>query len=1089
MADALGYRLMVEPGQVDAYRFVSLAAQGGSALAAQEAGAAATVLRQALALWRGPAFADLAAVEVAMVEIARLEGLRLTATEDLMEADLRLGRHAEVSAELPALIAAHPLRERLRGQHMRALYGAGRQVEALAAYEEARSAFADRLGADPSPTLADLHLSMLRGQWTEPPASPFGTAPTILVPREPATPVAAASAELTTPLPTASAEPGALPHTASADPAAPVAPVGASADSVAAQPGTSPAPQVAPLAAAPLVDTVVPGGDIAVAGASAGPGRRGNLRARLTSFVGRERDVERVRAHLRDYRLVTLLGPGGAGKTRLGVESAEAVADTMPDGVWLVELATARQPAEVTLAIMAALDVRDKIATPRVVQPTEPREADDHLAEALSGRRLLIVLDNCEHVIEAAARLIDRLLAECPGIRILATSREPLGITGEITLTLPPLGLPPSGADPAEAAAYPAVRLFADRAAAVRPGYRVEDEAEAVTRICRELDGMPLAIELAAARLRALSTGQIADRLDDRFRLLTAGSRTALPRHQTLRAVVEWSWDLLDAQELVLVRRLAVFAEGATLDAAERVCAGPGLDSADVLQVLARLVDKSLVVFDTGRYRMLDTIRVYAAGQLAEAGEQELLREAHARYFAELAEEADPWLRRAEQLDWLARLAEEQGNLSAALRRTIDSGLAEPALRLVGALGWYWWLRGNRLDGALRAREALEIGVHAAPELRAQATAVYAINAMASALSWHGTRAMLLAMHEEAVRLRETVPHPLTALAVPSLVLFGDDRPQDERFLADLLVHPDPWAVASGLMFRGLLHLNNGRVEQGRDDLESAVARYRELGDRWGIGTALSSLSDLHYLRGEVRRSVALMREALAAMDELGAVEDTPYMCARLALGLQALGEREAAESTLTEAAEMVIQAGDRVGQAGVLGVLGDFARQAGDLGRARANYMEALRLAQTVVGTPPHLVSSLKCALGLLAEQEGDLAEARRLHSLALEEVLDTWDAQLIGLVVVGAASFALATGEPGAAARLLGGVEVIMGVSAVVEYDHVRVHTAVRAELGDDAFAVHLAVGRALTRDDVVALVRTHLNSQPAPAPDRHP
>jgi predicted ATPase/DNA-binding SARP family transcriptional activator len=377
---------------------------------------------------------------------------------------------------------------------------------------------------------------------------------------------------------------------------------------------------------------------------------RTNLRAALTSFVGREEDVVRVGKLVSESRLTTLIGPGGAGKTRLAVESARTRLDQMPDGVWLVELAPVTDGSEVPWSVLTALGLREQaLLAPRsrTLSPAEPNEARgvgeplDRLVGALADKRLLLVLDNCEHLIDAAAATVDRLLGACPGVRVLATSREPLRITGENLWPVEPLAMPPADAPAREVTCYPSVRLFADRAAAVRPGFAVDDQTVApVVRICRALDGMPLAIELAAARLRSMTPEQVATRLDDRFRLLTGGSRTALPRHQTLRAVVDWSWELLDEAERALLRRLAVFAGGATAEAAEQVCAGP-VAAADVFDLLTVLVDKSLVVAvgdGRPRYRLLETIRAYGLERLAEAGEAEQVRRLHAEHFLALAE-------------------------------------------------------------------------------------------------------------------------------------------------------------------------------------------------------------------------------------------------------------------------------------------------------------------------------------------------------------------------------------------------------------------------------------------------------------------
>ncbi|MEV0521762.1 BTAD domain-containing putative transcriptional regulator, partial [Nonomuraea sp. NPDC050405] len=601
-----GYFLDVEPDTVDVVRFERLAAAGRSTAAGDPAGGA-RILREALALWRGPALVDVAGADFFAAPVARLSELRLSVLEDRVEADLRAlsldGTGAALVVELTSLVAEHPLRERLAGALMRALCAAGRRAEALAVYERARRALAETLGADPSPELSALHTAILRGEVA----------------------------------------------------AAPRAPVAARAAGAAAS---------------------APGDAV-----------RTNLRVPLTGLVGRRHDLKRVGDLLDGHRLATLTGPGGSGKTRLAGEAARAFLGRRPGGVWLVELAPVREAAEVPRAVLAALRIGEQAWG----GPIPEGDPADRLVAALRTRDLLLVLDNCEHLADAVAALADRLLGECPELRILATSREPLGLTGEALWPVEPLALPPEGAGAAEAMTYPAVRLLAERARAANPGFEVnEGTAAAVVRICRALDGMPLAIELAAARLRTMTAERLAERLGDRFRLLTGGSRVALARHRTLRAVVDWSWDLLSDEERALLRRLAVFSGGATPEAAERVCTDEGATAeaagqvcpdggataevaervrADggvvigravgeagsgerVLALLFGLADKSLLVVsdDEGpRFGMLETIREYALERLREAGELERVRRAHAAWFAAFAEAADPELRRAGQ--------------------------------------------------------------------------------------------------------------------------------------------------------------------------------------------------------------------------------------------------------------------------------------------------------------------------------------------------------------------------------------------------------------------------------------------------------
>ena len=454
----------------------------------------------------------------------------------------------------------------------------------------------------------------------------------------------------------------------------------------------------------------------------------------------------------------------------------------MPDGVWFVPLAPVGDALDVPQAVLSAIGAPEAVwmADGDPVRAVLPPL--DRLAEILAAQQLVLVLDNCEHLIGAVARLAGRVLGEAPGVRILATSREPLGVTGETLCPVPSLPLPPDGATPAEALEYGSVRLLAERGAAVRPGFTVNEvSAEPVVRICRALDGNPLAIELAAARLRSLTPAQVASRLDDRFSLLTAGSRTALPRHQTLRAIVDWSWDLLDDAERTVLRRLSVFSGGATPGAAEQVC-GPAGDPAGLLDVIASLVDKSLVTA-TGeaevRYRLLETVRAYAAERLAEAGEEEQVRAAHARYFLDLAEQGEPRLRSADQLTWLARLSAEHDNFAAALRYVIGARDAQAGLRFIAALAWFWIMRDYETEAGEWAAAVRDITAGPVPPGLADAYAIcHIVSAMTAASQAEDAPATLLldTLGTAASMAGPDPGHPLLVLAQPMLAFFGGDR-------------------------------------------------------------------------------------------------------------------------------------------------------------------------------------------------------------------------------------------------------------------------------------------------------------------------
>ena len=946
---------------VDVVEFDRLAARG-QALLADEPAQAEEALTAALRLWRGQPLADVAEADFARGHISRLTERHLIAVEDRVEARLALGR-ADV-AELEALVAAHPLRERLRGLYMRALYATGRQAEALATFEDARRTLADELGVDPSPELRDAHLAVLRGTAAGPP------------------------------------------------------------------PPTADRP-------------------------------RTNLRTRLTSFIGREEEIGRVVKLLEENRLVTLTGPGGAGKTRLAVEAAERLTERMPGGVWLAELAPVGDPAEVPQVLLGALDLRERALFGNMRgAPIATADPVERIVAALAGEELLIVLDNCEHLIDASARLADRLLADCPGVRILATSREALGITGETLWPVPPLAFPADGSSvpAADLLSYPAVRLLAERGAAVRPGFTVDADRESVLAICRRLDGMPLAIELAAARLRTMTAAQIAGRLDDRFRLLTGGSRTALPRHQTLRAVVDWSWDLLDEPEHVLLRRMSVFAGGATLESIEEVC------GCDVLDALIGLVEKSLVTVDgSGRYRMLETIRAYSAWRLSQAGEARRVRRAHAHHFLALAETAEPLLRTREQMEWLKRLTEEYDNLHSALRWAIDVSDAALAVRYVAALGWYWFLRGRRIEGEQLAGEAVAVPGEGPAQARALACLYWLLGAIGNGErpDLPRLRERLMMALDAAAGLGEEA-HPLLRLASPSLFLFEG---RVEEALAELGRHEavrDPWLRAIGRTVRGHALINLGRGERVEEIFAEALTEFRALGERWGLSLTLVGLAEVALWRGDATPAKRYIEEALGYSVDFGGHDDTSFLRIRLAHAYTAAGEDDKARAEVAAAIRSARQRGAPDDLAFVCYTLGEFARRDGDLAGARAHLEDAL--GHLTEGGPPQFRAMIGAQLGFIHAMEGRPEAARRQHADAMRHALDAHDAPIVGQVLVGFADLAVRVGEPERAATLLGAAVAVRGAEDRSLGDPPLIERAAREAIGDERFDAAFAGGLAM-------------------------
>jgi predicted ATPase/DNA-binding SARP family transcriptional activator len=784
--------------------------------------------------------------------------------------------------------------------------------------------------------------------------------------------------------------------------------------------------------------------------------RKGDVRPPRTSFIGREAELDQLATLLGQARLVTVVGPGGAGKTRLATEAALRSAA----GVWMVELAPLSEPADLPGAVLDALGLRDDHPPYRLSPPGADPVAQ--VAEAFAGRPALLLLDNCEHLIDAAAELTERLLSECPDLRVLATSREPLSVPGEHLVPIPPLELPPAGARPEQAQAYPSVRLLLDRAGAARPGFALDDgNVAAVVALCRRLDGMPLAIELAAARLRTMAPQQLADRIDDRFKLLTGGSRTALPRQQTLRAVVEWSWDLLGERERVLARRLGVFAGGATLEAVEAVCGG----AADVLGALA---DKSLVqVSPEGRYAMLETIRAYAWERLAEAGEPAEFRRRHAAYLLELAERAVPELRTGAQLGWLERLSAERDDFAVALRHAIDERDVETALRLCAALNWYWWMCGYRQESASWARQVLDlVGDEPPPGLAAAYSAcVFAYGVDSFATMINDRPAMLALSHRMDLLIetagREGPLHPMLRIGRAVMAAAAGRDDDAAGLLEQYAAGDDLWLSSAALMIGGR--------DSTEERLERAVAGFRRLGDRWGLSEALLGLARVRAARGAPTDD--LIAEAQSLTSSWVSGEEAISTLIRMVELRVHAGDLDQAREDL-ERARAHVDEGTSAFTRLQLGMAeAGYACRSGDLDRGLAIYRSLFDL---LAQAPPiaQLTISLRAMYGRALMTSGDLDAALEQHRLALGMLGDAgFDRPLLSVVLAGLALVTQAAGDQERAA-------VLFGASAAVEPpdtapDRVEGAAAARAALGDERFDACFAKGAAMSTREVYVMV----------------
>jgi predicted ATPase/DNA-binding SARP family transcriptional activator len=994
-----GYVLVVDPAVIDARRFEDLVKRAEARRAADPADAAA-LLRDALALWRGPALADFAYEPFASVEASRLEELRLRATELRVDADLALGRAADVVGELEALVSEHPLREAFWGQLMLALYRSGRQGEALRTYRRAADHLGEELGLEPGAALQRLEQSILIQD-------------------------------------------------------------------------TSLDAEARPVAGAPTA---------------------ASLPAPLTSFVGREREVAQVEDLLSHARLVTLTGSGGSGKTRLALETALRAQGTV-DGVWLVELAGLADPTLVAQAVAAALGLRE--------EPERPVESV--IVEAVGERDCLLVVDNCEHVLSAAADLCATLLSACPRLRILATSRESLDIGGEVAWTVPTLPAPagvPATID--VLLRFDAARLFVERATTASPGFvpTAGDIAD-IAAICASLDGIPLAIELAAARLRTLSLAQVAARLDDRLRLLVSGRRDVEPRQRTLRAAIEWSYDLLDEAERATFDRAASFAAPFSLEAAEAVCAGGDVEATDVVDVISSVVNKSLVTHGTGgdgapRYRLLESLRSFGLERLEDRGERAATADRHARYFTAAVEEAVPDLVGSTLQRTLDRLEAEHDDYRIALAWLVESGDADGATRLAGALWPFWWHAYHVRDGRLSLRRVLALD-GATPASRLQALVGSASLAfleedlddvlaactegiaLDEQIGDRRSRAMLLSTQAEVLRMRADGLEGAEGIAMEAVELFtevgdlrgeadarrvltllawdrGDlarARTMAERCLELSLAAGDVYKSAGAASMLGGLARERGDLDLAQQLYEQSLADFNEAREPWGAAHVIRSLANLAFDKGDHERAMRFAEESLQRYERLGHPRGIPESLKAMADACFLTGDLDRADRLGDEALQRFRDQGFAGDLVSALHSSARIALAHGDIDRAAARAEEALVLYRTQGHT-----RDAGPGLTLLARvraRQGDALASSQLADEAIAVFQQAGDRRGEAQALEARAEAALVAGEAAVAASAL--------------TDAAATRRARSVELPPVAAAEHLALVGAVRE----ALIRT--------------
>jgi non-specific serine/threonine protein kinase len=748
-----------------------------------------------------------------------------------------------------------------------------------------------------------------------------------------------------------------------------------------------------------------------------------NLPASLTTFIGREKEQAEIIKHIRKYRLVTLTGPGGVGKTRLSIKVGEQMLGDYANGVWLVELAALNDPVLLPQTVIALFGIAAKPNTSHT----------EILINFLRAKTSLFILDNCEHLLEACAQLADTLLKNCPNLKILATSRESLGITGEAVYPVPSLGLPDLEQLLENFREYESVRLFEERAQLAKMDFLLTlENASAVAQICHRLDGIPLAIELAAAHVSMFSTEQIAAKLNESFNMLTGGSRTALPRQQTIRASIEWGWNLLSDSERILLRRLAVFAGGWILESAESVCSGSGIESHQIFELMSQLVAKSLVVANqesgrTRRYHLLETIRQYADEKLGESGEKETIRTQHLKYFLQLSEEIEPGLSGPQQVEWFARTGDELHNLRAALEWAAKTDV-EAGLSLTSRLGQYW-ISFEYSEGARWLTQFLQ-----SPQAKEYP------NARANALIIQGH---ILADMEQFVPAHSTIEE--------SLALFragGDQQGEiDSLLLLSRIVD----------------------VEKRAELSQQALVLARSIGDGWREARALQGLGWDHR---DTKRALAYWEEAITLFRKVGDLRRLAGLLSTMANYVLLDGDFEYAQKLLDESIELNQHLNNKSLMGNILFANGNMALMRGDYKQARANFQQHV-IIHNEIGQEVDWAHS---RLGCVALRERNLTEAHQIFDETVRNFHKNGNKIGLASTLEGIASLDVLIGKPECATHLIGWADATREQIGVMRWqveqdDMDRDIAAIIAKIGNTAFEETYDKGRAMTLDEAVA------------------